>query len=322
MKFNQKIESFMSNPSSWSNTVSRMEVSRKTNLKFELVQKLKETMLDVDAIDIDKISSIIKVNAQAVINSILSEGMNNMEADDFYVYPIVGHSTFFAQRIILDSNDCFDLSIDIINSCLLNKYKSKSKINLKERGISFYGRETITYFIKSGDMSISNWTHEVPIENLQEAKCKSTGETKVNDGDLIYKKWNETYMFESSSDNAIAISLELKENKSPLSLMFSAYDYQLKFQNPSDEIDSRVQLHISLLKTMSCIKAIPTIKKFLSHEQHYIRWYAMQQLLGLDALMVLDELEYMANFDSHEEVRYAAEQTWELVQAQLLKKAS
>ena len=322
MKFNQKIESFIDNPSTWSDTVSRMEESRKTNLNFELVHKLKEIIVDSDKVDVGQISNIIKSNAESVIDSILSEGLNNMEADDFYVYPIAGHSTFFAQRIILDSNDYFDLSIDIINSSLLNKYKFQSKMNLKERGISFYGRETITYFIKSGDMKVSNWTHDTPIKHLDDAKCKSEGETKVNDGDLIYKKTNETYMFESSSDNAIAISLEFKQSKSPLSLMFSAYDYQLKFQNPSDEVDSRVQLHISLLKTMNCIKAIPTIKKFLSHKQHYIRWYAMQQLLGLDALMVLDELECMAKFDAHEEVRYAATQTWELVQAQLLKKAS
>ncbi len=82
----------------------------------------------------------------------------------------------------------------------------------------------------------------------------------------------------------------------------------------------RVQLHISLLKAMNCIEAVPTIKKFLSHPQHYIRWYAMQQLLGLDALLVLEELEFMAKSDIHEEVRFAATQTWNLVQEQLLKR--
>ncbi|ACA89103.1 hypothetical protein [Shewanella woodyi] len=322
MKFNNKLESFMDNPSSWEGTVHRMEESRKTNLDFELVHKLKEIIVEEKEMDIDKVSNAIKESYGAVIDSIISEGLNNMGVDDFYVYPIAGHTTFFAQRIILDSNDHFDLSIDIIDSGLLNKYKAQSKMNLKERGISFYGRETLTYFIKSGGMNISNWSHDTPTKDLKDASCQSDGDRKVNDGDVVYKKANETYMFESSTDNAIAISLELKRNKSPLSLMFSAYDYQLKFQNPSDEVDSRVQLHISLLKAMNCIEAVPTIKKFLSHPQHYIRWYAMQQLLGLDALLVLEELELMAKSDVHEEVRFAATQTWNLVQEQLLKKAS
>ena len=322
MKFNKKLETFMTNPSNWESTVHRMEKSRKSNLDFDLVHKLREVMIEGNDVDIDKISSIIGDKSSAVINSIISEGISNMEADEFYVYPIAGHTTSFAQRIIIDSNDHFDLSLDIIDSGLLSKYKSQSKMNLKERGVSFYGRETVTYFIKSGGMNISNWSHNTPVKKLEGASCQFDGNKIVNDGDVVYKKANETYMFESSTDNAIVISLEVKRNSSPLSLMFSAYDYKLKFQNPSDEIDSRVQLHISLLKSMNYIDAVPTIKKFLSHPQHYIRWYAMQQLLGLDALLVLEELEFMAKSDVHEEVRFAATQTWNLVQQQLLKKAS
>ncbi|WP_434927730.1 HEAT repeat domain-containing protein [Shewanella sp. HL-SH5] len=322
MEFNHKVESFLSNPASWVDTLTAMEKSRGNNLNFTLVNKLKSLFAQSPSVQIEAISDVIKNEHDAVLDIILKESTENLSTNDFYVYPIAGHSTAFAQRIILDSNDDFDLSIDFIDQKLLSNYKSTSKRNLKDRGISFYGRETLTFFIKSGNMRLSNWEHDLQRTNLNLAQCEHTGDIRVSDGECIYKKANETYMFEESEGNAVLISLELKRNKSPISLMFSAYDYQLKFQNPSDEVDSRVQLHISLLKTMDYQIAIPTIKKFLNHPQHYMRWYAMQQLLGMDALQVIDELESMAKSDPHHEVQQAASQTWDIVQSQLLQRAS
>ncbi|MGX9463106.1 HEAT repeat domain-containing protein [Shewanella sp. A14] len=322
MEFNHKIESFLSNPSSWADTLMAMEKSRENNLNFTLVKKLKSLFSQSSSVSIEWMSDVIKNEYDAVLDTILKESEEHLSSNDFYIYPIAGHSTAFAQRIVLDSNDDFDLSIDFIDQKLLSNYKATSKRNLKDRGISFYGRETLSFFIKSGNMRISNWQHDLQKTNLNSAQCEHAGDTRVSDGDCIYKKANETYMFEEAQGNAVVISLELKRNKSPISLMFSAYDYQLKFQNPSDEVDSRVQLHISLLKSMDYQIAIPTIKKFLNHPQHYMRWYAMQQLLGMDALQVIDELENMAKSDPHHEVQQAASQTWEIVQSQLLKRAS
>ena len=67
--------------------------------------------------------------------------------EDNYTEGICTTSTYFAHRIIIKSTADYDLSLDFIDPALLKKYKAQSKANLQQRGITFFGRETLSYFI-------------------------------------------------------------------------------------------------------------------------------------------------------------------------------
>lgn len=309
MKNNDQIEAFLASPDLRQRTVKNIELSRTKNLQLTIVKALQTLFGDNPLPEPELVGQIIKDNAQEAIDLIIDDTISFQKNDHFYVYPIGGHSTAFAQRIVLSNSDYFDLSIDVIDAGLLNRYKAQSKANLSQRGIQFYGRQTITYFITAGGLTVSSWEHQVAQDNFINQSCKQVGLDGVKDGDLRFNPCNRTMMYEQAQTNVVAVTLEYKANKRPFSLMFSAQDHTLKFQNPSDELDSRVQLSMLLLKKMDSHAALPVMKKFLSHSKHFVRWYAMQQILGIDAMQVLDELHEMAKSDPHSEVKLAAKQT-------------
>jgi hypothetical protein len=200
-----------------------------------------------------------------------------------------------------------------VDAHLLNRYKRKSKQNLASRGIPFYGRRTFTFFVRSGGIQLSHWTHDATMMDLKDSVCVDDGETSASDGLLLKKNQRQVFMFESAESNAVLISIEFKQDPFPAHLIFSAKDRTLKHQNPSSELDSRVQLTLSLLSKMDCRSAIPLMKRFLSHPRYYLRWHAMRAILALDALTVVDELKEMADHDENEEIRAAAARTLTMI---------
>jgi hypothetical protein len=321
MKRNEQIEAFLASPDARQRTIENIELSRKKNLQFSIVTQLQKLFGDNPLPAHELVGNIIKNNAKEAIDAIINDTIYFQKQDNFYVYPIGGHSTAFAQRIVLSNSDHFDLSIDVIDAGLLNRYKAQSKANLSLRGIQFYGRQTITYFITAGGLKVSTWEHQVEQDNFINQSCRQVGLEDVADGELRFNPCNRTMMYECAHTNVVAVTLEYKANKRPFSLMFSAQDHKLKFQNPSDELDSRVQLSMLLLKKMDSHAAIPVMKKFLGHSKHFVRWYAMQQILGIDALQALDELHDMAQHDPHPEVKLAAQQTIAMIEQKELAHA-
>jgi len=85
----------------------------------------------------------------------------------------------------------------------------------------------------------------------------------------------------------------------------------LTFVNASstDEVASRVQLMVSLLRTMDRQDAVPLVAEALNSPRFYTRWHVMRELLAMDADAALPHLRRMAEADPHPEVRAAAVQT-------------
>jgi len=313
MIYNPRIEQFLSSNCALETTKCRIEKSRSALNGIGLISSLRDVLLDNVSPNAARIKSACREYGDACIHKIIEEFGVNITSDSFFVFPMQGHSTEFAQRIVIESNTEFDASIDIIDAHSLKRYKQKSKENLQARGIPFYGRKTYTYVLRSSGLRISHWAHDANMVELRDTACYPEGMTSPSDGCLIEKAGNRTFMFESADSNAILITIEIKREPYPAQLIFSALDKKLKFQNPADEVDSRVQLMLSLLSRMGCRKAIPLMKTFLFHPRHYLRWHAMQAILALDALEVLENLQTMAEEDESAEVRRAANQTLAMI---------
>ena len=74
----------------------------------------------------------------------------------------------------------------------------------------------------------------------------------------------------------------------------------------TDEASSRVQMMVSLLRTMEREDALPLIEEALASPHFYTRWHIMRELLAMDADAALPPLRRMAADDPHPEVRAAA----------------
>ncbi|QPG05750.1 HEAT repeat domain-containing protein [Salinimonas marina] len=316
MRKNQSIEVFIQNPELRERTASDMDEDRAANSKLPLVTQLAHLFEGSEMPTAASLKFIIAEYSDHLIEHVVSTTINQMGQNPFYVYPMAGHSTYFAQRLSVVNTADFDLNLDFIDPVLLKKYKTESKQNLQQRGVSFFGRETLSYFVHAGNMTISHWSHPTCTTQLAGMRCTPAGTQQVADRHFVHCHNNQTYMYESCEQSAVVVSLEIKRGKLPVSLIFSAADHTLRFQNPSDETDSRLQLCMAILAKLDYVDAIPTLKTFLKHSHHFIRWYAMQQILALDALEVLQELADMAVTDPHPEVKLAAKQTLLMIQQQ------
>jgi hypothetical protein len=319
---NPQVESFLASSERLASTRKAMEDSRNLIEQLPLLTELREAFNQTSRPVPSTIRAICERSATASVELILEEFCSGVGSNPFFVVPMQGHSADFAQRIILDSNPLFDVAIDVINCAQLARYKAESRKNLACRGISFYGKGMHTYVYKAGGLEISHWRHDAVMPNLAGTRCRRERTEVVADGQLIETGPKGTIMFESSTSNSVLVSIVLKRDEFPANLTFSALDYQLRFQNPSDQLDSRIQLSLSLLQEMNCEAAIPLMKGFLSHPRHYIRWHAMQCIMGIDALEVMEELSAMAAHDESEEVRSAARKTLTILEQETLRHAS
>ena len=62
----------------------------------------------------------------------------------------------------------------------------------------------------------------------------------------------------------------------------------------------------TLLRKLDHQAAFPSVAAFLDHQDFFVRWHVMKELLGLDAHAALPHLKRMAASDPHPEPRRAA----------------
>ncbi len=323
MLANKKLDGFLQNQDSMNKTMDRIRASEKkfsqSRLLLNLSQYFEAHADSGVAAMIPAVKEIMKNEVDSVIDFMVNELVDETHRDEYYTFPVTGHSSDFSQNTILASNDYFDLSLNVVNKLYLDKYKKESHQNLDQRGIGFYGKHQLTFFVDAGGLKVSTWEYPVADEvatdqlDLKSLRCHGTGSVHLNNGDFTYFRPNQTMMFEKSEKNVILLVLEFKQDMFPISFMFSAKDYQLKFQNPTYTVHSRIQLFCTLLRHFDHQPSIQTMKKFLHHELHFVRWHFMQELLGLNALSVMEELKEMAAKDTHSQVRSAAAQTLKMI---------
>ena len=260
------------------------------------------------------LKTIISDNIKDTISNILAELFEQSKKDAFYTFPISGQTNEFTHKSVLYSDHNYDLSISIINKHELDNYKEHSHQNIEQRGIGFYGKHQFSYFLNSGSLKANIWEYPLASSRLDELDlsnlmCKKVKMETFKDDDSIYLAPNQTMIYKESLKNTTMVSIDFKQDTYPLDLMFSAKSRKLKHQNPTHAEATRIQFYCNLLKKMDYQDAIPSLKKLLSHDLYFIRWTAMQELLGLDAYSVLQELNEMSLKDKHPEVRSAAAET-------------
>ena len=79
-----------------------------------------------------------------------------------------------------------------------------------------------------------------------------------------------------------------------------------------NEASSRVQMMVSLLRSMERDDAFPLLEAALNNPNFYTRWHIMREMLAMDSEASEPSLRRMAASDPHPEVRAAAQQTLQL----------
>ena len=176
--------------------------------------------------------------------------------------------------------------------------------------VGFIGRLTVLKFVKAGDAVISLW--EAPrlgpdFSGSKAGCCARVGERRLKDGDLIVIDGREQgYVIEHARSTLVIIQAEITLDQAPIRAEFDSTTGAYVGCSANGDGASRIQMLATLLRKLDEPRAFDAIADFLRHEDFFVRWHVMRELLGIDVEAALLHLRQMAEHDAHEEPRQAA----------------
>jgi len=192
--------------------------------------------------------------------------------------------------------------------------------------VTFSGRVSVLKFVRAGGARISLW--EAPpitaeFTAAEAGRCVRTGERQLADGDILTLDGrHQTYGIEQARANLLILQAEISLDAAPLSVEYDSATHEYVGCSATGDGASRIQMIATLLRRLGADSAIPALAGFLDHQDFFVRWHVMRELLGLDAEAALPHLKRMAARDPHGEVRRAARAVLDRLQAPSPRKAA
>lgn len=179
--------------------------------------------------------------------------------------------------------------------------------------ITFGGQRSIFKFLKAGGAVLSFW--EAPkIESgftaEGNARCRKVNQRRIADGETFeFDGRSRSFIVEHATSDIVYIQAVTPVGAAPVSVEYDADSLSFAGASSTDEIGSRVQMMVSLLRLLDRQDAAPLIRECLDSSHFYVRWHVMREFLALNAELALPSLREMAESDPHPEVRDAAAHT-------------
>jgi hypothetical protein len=179
--------------------------------------------------------------------------------------------------------------------------------------IVFPGHRTLYKFIRSGAATLSLWeapTIEAAFRGSDSGQCRFLERRTLADGDVLELDGRRhSFVIEHAERDLVYVQAVTSAGRAPLTVEYDSRTFRFVAASSTDEVSSRTQMMLALLREMERADAIPTFITMLESPHFYARWQAMRELLALDAEIGLPHLRTMARRDPHPEVRSAAEAT-------------
>ncbi len=182
--------------------------------------------------------------------------------------------------------------------------------------IAFTGRRSIYRFLRAGEGILSLW--EAPdidpgFSAGTSGRCRLLERRAISDGDLLELDGRRHgFVIEHARSDILYLQATTPLGSAPLTVEYDSETLRFAGASSSDELSSRTQLMLSLLRTLDRRDAAPLFRALADGPNFFDRWHAMRELLALDAELALPGLRAMAESDPHPEVREAARSTLDL----------
>lgn len=181
------------------------------------------------------------------------------------------------------------------------------------RSIVFPGQLSLHKFIRSGGATFSFW--EAPLIEAgftaqSSGRCRLAERRCMKDGELLQLDGRRrTFVIDHASSDLVYLQAVVTAGRAPLTVEYDSDTFEFAGASSTDEVSSRTQMMLTLLRTMERQDAVPLMIAMLDNPNFYARWQAMRELLALDAEAALSHLKSFASGDPHPEVRAAAAAT-------------
>ena len=190
---------------------------------------------------------------------------------------------------------------------------AKRRSRVGARSIVFPGHQSLYRFVRSGGATLCFGGApqiEAGFKAAGSGRCRFLEQRHIADGELFEMDGrSESFVVEHAAGDIVYLQAITSAGRAPLTVEYDADSHDFVGASSTDEISSRTQMMLSLLRTMERADAVPVMIGMLDNPNFYARWQAMRELLALDAEAALPHLSAMAERDPHPEVRVAAAAT-------------
>ena len=253
------------------------------------------------------------LDREADIAALLGAMIEGSKADPFFRPPLHPVSSDVQAGLLLFHNGDLSISLGVSGVDMLAAKKAGPR---GASSISFTGITGLFRFVKAGDATLSFW-EAPPIGDAfvaaQAGRCRLVERRKLVDGEeIVLDGRRQSFVIEHAASDILYFHAMVRPEAAPLSAEYDSRTLAFVGASSTDETASRIQMMVSLLRTMEREDAVPLIEEALASPHFYTRWHVLRELLALDADAAYPHLRRMTEADPHPEVRAAARQTLDL----------
>lgn len=243
----------------------------------------------------------------AWVDALIGGLADAMRRDCYFEPPFRHLSSDIHRGLLVFEDDSVSIGAGVSRAGQLAAKKSGTRGKLS---ISFSGQLTLFKFVKAGGARLSLWEAPPITAGFTAAtagRCLRTGERMIADGEiLVVDGRHQSFVIEHAARNLVLLQATVKPDRAPLSVEYDSATGAYVGCSAADDSASRIQMIATLLRKLGDESAFPAIAAFLDHDNFFVRWHVMRELLGLDAAAALPHLRRMAARDPHPETRAAA----------------
>lgn len=236
------------------------------------------------------LSDIYQAQGQSIENDVMS-GLQFIDGEHFAVATVVTDPTSIAYKKIHNAD--------------------------KATSVMMSPKNLLLRFIRAGGARITVYSCD-PITDdtpaTSETSCRKIRTYRVEDGDmLVLRAGQDSFTFEYA-DSAVCFA-QAYAKYSPMSVMpeFDSKTMRLIGLSATNDKSSRIQMMTTILRIFKHADAFEVMKPFIEHEDYFVRWYVMRELLSIDHKRAWPLVERMATYDPHPHVRQTAAKTLDLL---------
>jgi hypothetical protein len=241
------------------------------------------------------------------VDALVDELATRMRADPLFNPPFRHHSTDIYKGLLVFEHELVSISAGVSTAAQL---AAKKNVPRGPTSVGFTGQLSVFKFLRAGGAHFSFW--EAPpitagFTAANAGQCVRTGARDIADGEILVSDGRyQSYVIERAHGNLVILQATITLDQSPLRVEYDSASGVFVGCSAADDTASRIQMITTLLRKLECDAAFPAIAALLDHQDFFVRWHVMKELLGLDAEAALPHLRRMAASDPHPDPRRAA----------------
>ena len=241
------------------------------------------------------------------VDALIGGLAGRLREDPFFEPPFRAINSDIHAGLIVYEDERVSIAAGVTNVARLAAKKTARR---GATSVGFTGRVTVLKFVHAGDALISFW--EAPeitagFTAAEAGQCARADEQRLADGDiLVIDGRRRTYVIEQARANLLVLQAEINRDQAPLSVEYDSASLAYVGCSATGDGASRIQMITTLIRKLDCEGGFEPVAAFLDHQDFFVRWHVMKELLGIDAKAALPHLRRMAARDPHVEARRAA----------------